>query len=435
MLGGCFVDNNQDFALDEIVINARSIAPQPSEDCAEHNAYSSDKSNPSSFVQKRRRMLTPEKRKELEEAYQTVIVHDYGDEYHMSEEERKRRFKYYELFSKLLRCKRKYRKLDEFVRVYRLCLDCIDVVAEDNNVYDVEKFKLLVMKGDIEVYGLNFPKYIGKDRKMINWEYIADFIMDKSRDPSELVRNVTEDEDDENNISTDQLFSKSEWENICSTINESCEEKIIKPHEDIDGAPSVSKKKYSKQLIDIAPYILTTIKDLKKAERMRIKNNGILNTVVYEMTSDDFDAIALLDQERGYVSESDIPKFHGDIMNHEDYAKFMYQLKEFEDNQIKENYQGKMRTRSEINQIKLKDTLEAAGWNVRKLYRQNDKIRNMKKRMKKDKKREEELKQKLIDIQNRQKNRSNGKTKGKKDVLEFNAKSKKKKSKKKKDDG
>lgn len=419
------MNDDRDLLVDEIVINAKSAISVPEEELDDNSGkYLSNGSSSFSFTKRRRKMMTPEKRKELEDVYKTVIVHDYGDEYHMSEDERKRKFKYYEVFSRLLRCKRKYRKLDEFVRVCRLCLDCINLIAEDNGIYDPEKFKVLVMKGDIDVYGLNFPKYVGKDRKSINWEYISDFIMDESLDPKELSRDKF-DEDDENDVPPEQLFSEDEWTDICNIIEKE-DSTIHLPYYDgeMDNVPSVASKKQSKLLLKIEPQILTCVKNLKKEEMRSLQRNGIMNSMVYEMSADDFAEIANMDRKRDYFSESDIPEFNGDIMNDSDYIRYIYELNEYEKTQIKENYQGKMRTKSEINEMQLKDALESAGWNIRKLYKCNNKIRDKKKIMKKEKEREDKLKKKLINLQKRQNMRS----KGKKDKMEFNVNSKKKKS-------
>ena len=105
--------------------------------------------------------LSPEKYEALKQENLRVAVNDYDDEYHMSDAERKKRFQYYEAFMKITRCKRKFRKLDEFVKVFRMCLDCLKVVADNNGVYPPDRFTQLVLRGDIDGFGLTAQRYIG----------------------------------------------------------------------------------------------------------------------------------------------------------------------------------------------------------------------------------------------------------------------------------
>lgn len=393
------------------------------------------------FTQKRERaprkprIVSDEKFAEMAKKYEDVCVHDYGDEYHMSEEERKTQNSYYEVFSKLIRCKRKYRKLDEFVRTFRLCLDCLRTVAANNGVYSPEKFIKLVLKGDIEVFGLTFPKYIGKDKKTINWEYISDFILG-NEDPKELSddkESIYEEMSDDE--AYDALFTAEDRANIDRAIDEyvhSTDETIYPYYgddEDADavnnsGIVEISSKKETKRFIKSAPEIVRTIRDLEKSRRKLEALNSRLNDYAFDMTGSDYEKIARMDRERGISTESDVPEFEGDIMNRKDYKRYLYRLHQYELENIRVNYNGKMRTLEDVQELELKDALEKAGWNLRNLYRAKDKEKRLKKAYKADKKREEELKRRLVKIQDRQKSR-----KGKASV-EFDAKGGKKKKKK-----
>lgn len=420
-----------DNSIPEIIFNAKSKVPVTPE-LAERQKKSMKTNGKFSF-ERRRRVLTETEKAELRKAYSTVIVNDYGDEYHMSDEERKRRSKYYEAFAKIRKCKRKFHKLDDYVKVYRLCLDCLQVVAESNGVYDPMKFMKLVLRGEIEVFGLNFPKYIGKDRKTINWEYVSEFITDRSKDPSELSSSFQSelskmDDEDVGN----QIIDEEECDRILDSVGEGPDEIQLDPTDEYIekyGITSEFSKKEMKQMAKMCPQFLRTLKDMAKEQRRKERNQGRLNSFVYELRNEDFDYIAGIDRKRGYQSSSDIPKFTGDISNRSDYKRYLKALKDYEDNCIKENYRGRMRTKSEIEEIKLKDALESDGWNVRNLYKSKDEEKKLKKAYKRDKQREKELKKRLLDIQERQKHRKN------KDI-EFNAKakSKKKKKKKKEDD-
>ena len=248
----------------------------------------------------------------MKKAYTRVAVHDYGDKYHLSEEERKKRFRYYEAFAKVSRCKRKYRKLDEYVKVYRLCLDCLKIVAEDNGAYEPNEFMKLVIKGDIKVFGLNFPKYVGRDRKDINWEYVAEFISDYSRDPSELVRKkdsptltMTEEE------SLKMLFDEDQLNEIIDSIENPKEDEVFMPfdeddeYETRDNVAVVADKKETKKLIKFAPEFLKCAKEEIREQRRRGSVNSRLNSLTFELVEDDFEYISRMDRERGYYSEYD----------------------------------------------------------------------------------------------------------------------------------
>ena len=418
-------------AESEIIFNAKGKNPSSNPEIEKFYKKESHDGTKFTFT-RHRRALTEKEKEELRIEYSSVVVNDYGDEYHMSDEDRKRKFKYYEAFSKIRRCKRKFHKLDDFVRVYRLCIDCLKVVAEDNGVYDPEKFMRMVIRGQIEVFGLHFPKYIGKDRKDINWEYVSEFVTDRSKDPTELSKSF---ESELSKLSDDelkeQLLTDEEFERIMEHLNDKPDEIKLNPDEDYieeHGIVQRASKKDFKKLVDMSPYFLKSIKEAAKEQRRKERNAGRLNSFVYEMRNEDFDYIAGIDSKRGYQSVSDMPVFKGDIMNRKDYMLYLKALDDYENTQIKVNYKGKMRTQSEIDEIELKDALESAGWNVRNLYKGKDEEKKLKKAYKRDKKREEELKKRLLEVQKRQKKR------GKSAAIEFDAKKKKKHKKKKEGD-
>lgn len=418
---------------DEIIFNVKSKVSQGGHaiDNTEKKRMST-KSSGFVFTRKKRE-LTPEAYRELEKVYETVVVNDYGDEYHMSEEERKRKFTFYEAFAKVRKCKRKFHKLDEYVKAYRLCIDCLQVVANNNGIYSPDEFVKKVLRNQIDVYGLSFPKYIGKDRKDINWDYVSKFIADKSLDVTELSNKhhiPVSEMDDKDAI--DIVFSKKHINKILSnpSYNQVFE---MRPYdeeyesENFNGVIFTADKKDTKKIVERDPVILKSVKEMVREQKRRAQQNQRLNSYAYELSSDDFDYISSIDQKRGYQSESNIPEFKGDIMNRRDYKRYMKSLDDYENTQIRINYRGKMKTQEEINEIELKDALEAAGWNVRKLYNQKEKDKKQKKAYKRDKKRVDELKKRLMSLEKRQKKRKNS-------GIEFNSKKKKKNKKKNKGD-
>lgn len=417
-----------------IIFNVKSSKPTstPSEDFRITRGGSfSQRVKP----ERKPRVISEDKMKEMAAKYQVVCIHDYGDEYHMSEEERTQKNRYYQVFSKVIRCKKKYRKIDEFVRTYRFCLECLREVAEHNGVYDPDKFIKMVLKGEITVFGLSFPKYIGKDRKSINWKYVTQFIL-SGDDPKNLVLGKV---DSYERMSEEEAYQTLFTDEERSKLDKSIDDYIEHPDESItpfygedddthgdvhDSLAVAATKKETRKLTEETPEVIRTIRETEKQRR---KSNALrrnLHSYAFEMNDDDYRKIEAMDRARGIHTESDIPEFKGDLMNRSDYRRYLYRLRQYELENIKENYGGKMRTLEEIQEIELKDALEKAGWNLRALYKAKSEEKKLRKAYKEDKKREEELKKKLLALQKRQKKRK------KNSEIELNSKKKKKGKKK-----
>lgn len=420
-----------------LIFNAKSTIPKSDPEYDENYSDGSGSHHRSpTFTRFKKRPLSPEKYAELEKMYSTVVVHDFGDEYHMSEEERKKKFQFYDAFSKVTKCKRKYRKLDEFVRVFRYCLECLDVVAQNNGVYDPEKFKKLVLRGDIDVFGLHFPKYIGKDKKQINWSYISEFVLDKERDYKELSK---EQKSEISEMSTEeayeQLFTEEEKRIIAEAVEHMDDDEIDMPYDEDDPNDKrtnivvVSDKEDTKALTKMAPVILDYVKEEIRSQKRRSDMEYRMHSFVWENQQDDMDRIAAMDEERGWESDDDFPIFTGDISKRKDFMKYLMALENYELEECKVNYRGKMRTESQVREIELKDALEKDGWNIRNLYGNKKNDKKLKKARKKEKQLEKELKEKLIKLNERKVKRGEA-------PIEFDAKGggkKKKKKGKKKD--
>ena len=158
----------------------------------------------------------PEKRIEQFKAdYDCVVVMDFGDEYHLSEEEREEKNRFYKAFRKFSKYKHKYRKLDEYVEAMREALKCLDFVAENNGVYSPEEFKKLFFRDKIYINGLVFPKYSGKNKKNISWDYVTEFIL-SDRDPKEILPSKEENfySEDELEELEGRLFDEGELDRI-----------------------------------------------------------------------------------------------------------------------------------------------------------------------------------------------------------------------------
>lgn len=348
----------------------------------------------------------------IKNEFDCVVVHDFGDDYHLSEEEKASNNEFYSIFKELAITKSTYRKIDEYVKVMRIALKCLDAVAEKNIVYEPDEFKTKVLSGEIKVYGLRFPRYKGKDKKYLSWDYITEFIL-SDQDPKELLkRNETEvlsiEEIEE---SKDILFTEDEIEKI-----------LHYDYEDEGYINFVSGKKMKKAMTE-TPEFVRAIKDIKRKETA---GSHLQNTYAYDITYDDFDHIQRYDEKHNYCAKGKIPKFKGKIDNEDDINRYFYELEEYEQNNVKMNYNGSMMSLDDIRELELKKSLEEAGWNIRKLWDNKDVEKKLKEQLKRDKKKEERLKAQLLKVQGKINGEKPGDDKSKK-------KKKKKKSKKQKE--
>ena len=143
---------------------------------------------------------------------------------------------------------------------------------------------------------------------------------------------------------------------------------------------------------------------LKKFKR-RAKNIEAQSRYIYDFNESDMDMISRYDKKSGYTSNAKIPKFKGDLMNDDDYNRYMDELQEYEDTQFKENYNGTLISKEEAELLELKTHLEANGWNVRNMFGNKEKERKLKKLEAMEKSKEKELRRKLTDIEKRRKRR------------------------------
>lgn len=374
--------------------------------------------------------ITPERRKQLMELYENVVVHNFGDDYHLSEEERIAKNSLYAAFKKIRVAKRKYSDIVGYVNQMRNCLECLDKVAEANKlIYPKKDFIRDVLSGKIEVYGLIFPKYKGKDRKEINWDYVSKLILDPSRDPKEELAPEEPEEivvfsEAEADSKLKEVFSDEQIKEIFGDYPDEIREKMSYPFdrdEDkiYDGLVLEADYKSAKKLVKQAPEMIRAIKDIKQKRR----GNQLLQDYVHQMQEDDFEAIERLDRERGLVFENDPPEFKGDILNKDDYNRYLYRLQTWEEENVREEYEGSLKTLEEINEEEIKKGLEAHGWNIRNIYGNKEKEKKLKKAQKEIDRKTKRLKARLLALD---------KQSSAKDKAEFGVNSKKKKNKKKK---
>ena len=354
---------------------------------------------------------------ELKQIYSEVIVRDFGDSYHKSEEQLERENEFAKYQKKLASLKTRYTNLEQFIHAMRTCVEFLTVLAYSKTnqlLMDPETFIKKVLRGKIKVAGLNFPKYKGRDRKDLNWKIVEEYILDTEKDPAELVaKGETQDdvsrEDMENpEEALHKYFSDEQIKFIFQDSKELKTSVSVEYDESIDGrrvgvARPVSKKELN-NLTKLIPDVQQGIRSFRQLANV----NRALSTFAYELERDAYEYISDLDEKRGISSGREMPKFEGSLMNEDDYKRYLYQLEEYAERNQRVEYNGRMITLADFREESLKDNLAACGWDVTKLYDVTEKIKKQEKARKRDEAKEKRLRKELTRIKKRKERRESG---------------------------
>ena len=260
--------------------------------------------------------IPPEELDELRELYSKVIVQDFEDEYHMSKEERESLQK---RFSKFFRLKRnfakKIRRLDKYIEACRLVFEIINDTAEENGVMDKDVFITDVLRGKITIEGLTIPKYVGKGKKTLNWDYIMEYIIDPTRDVKELIASQEsskckdlENEDDD--ISLDDI-PKDAYEAIMQEIdNYKPPTRSFYDGSDGEGYATIESDSQRKKLVKLSPGYSRKLKELY--------NNGKPtrgNSYLWQIEDEDSKWIREFKEYKEQKEGDFRPEFTGSIMD------------------------------------------------------------------------------------------------------------------------
>lgn len=345
--------------------------------------------------------VSPEREKKILDSYNDVVVQEFGDEYHLPEEELRRRNMYYDAFIEISHMKNKFRRLSEYVLAMRKVLNCLEVVAQNNGVYDPEDFKNRWASGKIKVYGLDIPKYIGKDKRRISWKYISEFIL-SDKDPSELMKKEAEhiDSEEEMAMAKEELFDPGELEAMTKpyTKEEMEEKRHLFLTRKTENVVLPMSNKEMKLISKENPVLVLNMKDIRKRERQSLITQ---NAFVSDMTYSDMEDISSYDRKHMFVSREKEPEFTGSIMKKKDVDIYLYNMDRYYGQHTKELYSGKMMTPDEIRSLKLKEELQKDGWNIRKLYGNKEKIKRIKEAERMDRKKRNRLKKRLLKMNER----------------------------------
>lgn len=307
-------------------------------------------------------------KKEMED----VIVRDYKDDFHLSDEERRKNSEYYDLFNAYHSGARKIRDIKVYIEKYREYLNIVKTIAKNNGVYDYKKFIKWVSNGKIEIYNLNPPILTGmkrlRKRENINLKTLAKFIV--SDTPA----------DEFYGSSGKEEFNLDDSRDIQSVLNQD-EINYIK-HNTTDDKYRVEygtiyrflehepKKGDDSNLVEsvVARDIIKKdgmLKQLLMNDKLRSSNsyNGF---GAFFSIGDEFEKISAYDSRRK-KEKIKLPKFKGSILNSKDYSEFLYEYDEWYEDNTKVELNGSIMTITEANTIMARDMLERDGYDVRKL--------------------------------------------------------------------
>lgn len=128
---------------------------------------------------------------------------------------------------------------------------------------------------------------------------------------------------------------------------------------------------------------------------------------ISDMLSADMAEFDLYDNNQTLVL-SRMPEFKGDMTNDRDYYKYLAKLEEWENTQVKTQYNGKLKTKEEIDSIELRKALENHNWDIRNLFGNKERMKKLEKIRKEQLQKEKLLKKKLVSLQTANKRRQLG---------------------------
>ena len=347
--------------------------------------------------------ISPEEIEELRDRYSKVVVQDFEDDYHISREEREAMRKRYEKFFRLKRnYTKKIRRLDKYIEACRLAVEIIMDTAEANGVMDPDDFITEVLTGKIVINGLTVPKYQGKGKKTLNWDYIMQFILDPSRDIDEIINNqdvskckeVVEVED---TSTPEEVMSDEDYEAFINLIKSNKEpNKSFYDGSDGEGFATVESDKQRKGLLKICPNYS------KKLKAMYDKGRNVDRGYMWQLEDEDLQWIREFKEEAARKNGDSRPEFTGSIMDDDAVGRYLFELEEWENDHELVKYGQNMITKEQKSEINFKNLLESSGYNLRNLYGNRERQKKLEKARSKQSKEIKSLKKMLEELKSKQ---------------------------------
>ena len=300
-------------------------------------------------------------------------------------------------------------------------MEIINDLGKDNGLYEPDVFRKKVLCGDIVIPNLSFPKFQGKKKKLINWNQVAEYIIDVNKD----IRDITnmEERAKESLTIPQDIISDDEWSRI-----------MVPPNvEDMDILEFRAATETVQQNI-AAPISPKSMRWLNKncSEIVRLskkKGDGSKKKYLWELDSSELDALKSYDESiSGKVT---IPEFNGDFTDPDAVNAYLHKLDEYEEEYSYVEYNGRLVTLAQAREMEYAAALEAAGGNIRNLYNNKDIEKQRKNDKMADDKRIKDLRRLLADAQERSDLRKKGFTESEIDRIRSKQTKKSKKKKKK----
>lgn len=356
--------------------------------------------------------IPPEELDELRQRYSRVVVQDFEDDYHMTKEERE---KQREQYSKFFRLKRNYakkiRRLDKYVEACRLVFEIINDTADEaetDHLMSKDTFITSVLNGKITIRGLTIPKYVGKGKKSLNWDYVMEFVLDPNKDIDELIRSQqtsrckSMDDDDfepEDVESIKDDLTPEEYQQFKEFVDNY--QPPVRSFYDGsigEGYATIETDKMRKQLVKQYPGFSKALKEMY--------NNGKKNrdkTYLWQLEEEDLQWIKEFKEEASKRNGDARPEFTGSIMDEEAVGRYLFELDQWEKEHNLVKYGSNMVTQSAKEELDFKAILEQSGYNLRNLYGNKQRTKEMNKKRKLQSKKIDSLKKMLEDLNAKQK--------------------------------
>ncbi len=385
-----------DLARDEIVLDDTGDSKRERTDGGIDDALSSaleDSVIVKQYYSKQRKFSDAEIQ-QMKDGIREICVNDFSDDYNLTDEEKYANAEEARIYGAVSRTKRKCNNIADFIIAVRFRLDAVDYIAKHNGVYDPEDFLDMVSEGKIILTGLPFPKYTGKDRKKINWDYIWEFCADRSKDPKEFRESTKDDDFYEHSRENGgrNLFSDAEYQRLVENGNS---DEVV-PVEMMVPSPKTMKH-LIKHNPNIADSVVKYIGYLRKT-----KNNSHVydaGDVVRELRS-----IEVLDKRDIRATKVAPPVFTGNYESASDWQKYQHDYYEwYISNVYVDESKGSRMTIAEYDQAQVRNLMEEAGWNVRKFRSDSKYYKKEKKAEKAAKKKGKRVKENLLESDHRNK--------------------------------
>lgn len=359
--------------------------------------------------------IPPEEMEELRQRYSRVVVQDFEDDYHMTREEREKQRKQY---SKFFRLKRNYakkiRRLDKYVEACRLVFEIINDTAETadaDHVMDRDDFITSVLTGKITIEGLSIPKYVGKGKKTLNWDYVMEFIVDPTRDIDELIKSQQTsrcktgddyDDDDEPRRFAGSLeddLTPEEYKQFMNYVNNY--EPPVRSFYDGssgEGYATVETDKMRKRMAKEYPGYAKNLKEMfNKGKKNREKS------YLWQLEDEDLQWIREFKEENSKRNGDERPEFTGSIMDEDAVGRWLFEVEQWEKDHELVKYGSQMITRSSKDELDFKAVLEQSGYNLRNLYGNKQREKQVNRTRRDQEKKIKSLKKLLEDLNAKQK--------------------------------